>query len=65
MESIWLADSLVHGQLFGHGELWFCSDPKDYGEIRVYSGSSSLGEITSVKEETYRIARALGSVLNS
>ena len=31
----------------------------------MYLGSSSLGEMTSAKEETYRIARALGAPLNS
>ena len=30
--------------------------PEDYGEIRVYSVSSSSGDVSSAKEETYRIA---------
>ena len=64
MEPIRLIDSLVRGQLFGHGELRFGSHPEDYGEMRVYSGSSSSGEMTSAKEETYQIARALGAVSN-
>ena len=33
--------------------------------MRVYSGSSSSSEMNFVKEETYQIARSLGSVLNS
>lgn len=65
MESIWLTESLVHGQLFSHGELQLGSPPGDYGEMRIYSGSSSSGKMTSVKEETYQIARALGAVSNS
>jgi hypothetical protein len=33
--------------------------------MRVYLGSSSSGEMSSAKEETYRIARSLGAALNS
>ena len=65
MESIRLTDSLIRGQLFGHGKLRLESRPEDYGEMRVYLGSSSLGEMTPAKEETYRIARVLGVPSNS
>jgi hypothetical protein len=33
--------------------------------MRVYSGSSSSGEMNSAKEETYRIARSLGIASSS
>jgi hypothetical protein len=33
--------------------------------MRVYSGSSSSGEMNSVKEETYRISHSLGAASNS
>ena len=65
MESIRLTDILVRGQLFGYVELRLGSRPEDYGEMRVYSGTTSSGEMTSAKEETYRIASALGAVSNS
>ena len=60
-----MTNSLIRGQLFGHGKLRLESRPEDYGEMRVYSGSSSSGEMTPAKDETYRIARALGVPLNS
>lgn len=59
-ESIRLTQDVVSGQLFGHVELLLRSRPEDYGEMRVYSGPSSSGEMGSAKEETYRIARSLG-----
>ena len=65
MESIQLTDILVRGQLFGYVELRLGSRPEDYGEMRVYSGTTSSGEMTSAKEETYRIARSLGASSNS
>jgi hypothetical protein len=64
-ESIRLSDSLVRRQLFGHGELWLTSRPGDYDEMKVYSGSSSSGEMSPAKEETYRIARSLGAASSS
>ena len=33
--------------------------------MQVYSGSSSSGDMNSTKEETYRIARALGALSDS
>ena len=60
MESIRLIDSLIHGQLFSHGELRLRSHHKEYGEMQVYLGLSSSGDMNSMKKETYRIARALG-----
>lgn len=60
-EFICLEQSLLACQLFGHGELILRSLPSDYGEMLVYSGSSSSGEPDPVKEDTYRIARSLGS----
>ena len=65
MESIRLSDSIVHGQFFGHRELRLRSRPEDYGEMRVYSGSSSSGEMNPAKEETYHIACSLGAASNS
>jgi hypothetical protein len=65
MESIQLTDSLIRRQLFGHGELRLSSRPKDYGKTQVYLGSRSLGDMNSTKEETYRIARALGAPSDS
>jgi hypothetical protein len=38
---------------------------EDYGEMQVYLGLSSSGEMTFIKEETYKIAHALGAPLNS
>ena len=64
-EYIRLSDKLVRGQLFRHGELRLGSHPEDYGEMRVYSGSSSSGEMSSAKEESYRIARSLGAASSS
>ncbi|CAD6257024.1 unnamed protein product [Miscanthus lutarioriparius] len=64
-ESIWSSDSLVRGQLFGYGELWLRSRPEDYGEMRVYLGLSSSGEMSSVEEETYHIAHSLGAASSS
>lgn len=51
----------LHGILFGHGELLLQSKPEDYGEMQVYSGSSSSSEMSLAKEETYRIDRSLGA----
>jgi len=65
MESIRLIDSLIHGQLFSHGELRLRSHPKDYGEMQVYSGLSSSGDMNSTKKETYRIAHAIGMLSDS
>lgn len=64
-EYIRLSDSLVHEQLLCHGELRLCSWPEDYGEMWVYSRSSSSGEMSYVKEETYCIARSFGVASNS
>ena len=64
-EYIRLSDGLVHGQLFGHGQLRLSSRPKDYGDMRVYLGLSSSSEMNSTKEETYRIAHSLGATSNS
>jgi hypothetical protein len=61
MESI----RLLRGQLLGHGQLRLDSHPEDYGEMRLYSGSSSSGEMTPTKEETYNLARALGAPSSS
>ena len=58
-EYIRLSDGLVHGQLFGHGQLRLSSRPKDYGDMRVYLGLSSSSEMNSTKEETYHIACSL------
>ena len=65
MDSTRLTDSLVRGQLFDHRELRLGSRPEEYGEMRVYSGSSSSSKMNSMKEETYRIARSLGDASNS
>lgn len=46
--------------LMGHGELCLDLDEKDYGEMQVYSGSSSSSEGDFAREDTYRIARSLG-----
>lgn len=46
--------------LFGHGSLSLEGRPDDYGEMRVYSGVSSPDEMSPAREESYRIARALG-----
>jgi hypothetical protein len=59
-EYICLSDKLVGRQLFGHWELRLGSRPEDYGEMRVYSGSCSSGEMNSAKEESYQIAHSLG-----
>jgi hypothetical protein len=64
-EYIRLSDGLVRGPLFGHGELRLSSRLEDYGDMQVYSGSSSSGEMNTAKEETYRIARSLGAPSNS
>jgi hypothetical protein len=56
---------LLHGQLFGHGSLRLESRPKDYREMCMYSRSSSSGEMTTAKEKTYKLARALGAPSNS
>ena len=60
-----LSNNWVRGQLIGHGELRLSSQPEDYGDMRVYSSSSSSSEMNSVKEETYRIAHSLGATSNS
>jgi hypothetical protein len=60
-----LSDNLVCGRLFRHEELRLISWPEDYGEMRVYSGSSSSGEMNSAKEESYQIARSLGATSSS
>lgn len=39
--------------------------PEDYGDMRVYLGSSSSGKMSVTKEETYRIARYLGVASSS
>lgn len=59
-----MSDNLVHGQLFGHGELRLSSRPMDYGNVRVYLGSISSSKMSSVKEETYQIAHSLGASSN-
>lgn len=64
-ESIRLSDSLVHGQLFGHGELLLRPQPKEYGEMWVYSGLCLSSEMSSMKEDTYHIAHSLGAASNS
>ena len=64
-EYICLSDNLVHGQLFGHGELRLSSRPEDYDDMRVYLGLSSSSEMNSAKEETYQIARSLGAASTS
>lgn len=46
--------------LFGHGLLLLESRPEDYGEMRVYSGMSPPNEVSPTREESYRIAHALG-----
>lgn len=51
---------MVDGRLLGFGRLVLGSKPGDYGEMRFYPGSSSSGELDSAKEESYRLARALG-----
>lgn len=60
-----MSGSLVHGQIFVHGELWLSSLPKDYDKMWVYSGSSSSSEMSTAKEETYRIAHSLGAASSS
>jgi hypothetical protein len=60
-EHIRLSNDLFCGQLFGHGELRLSSRPEDYGDMRVYLGSSSSGKMNSGKKGTYQIARSLGS----
>ena len=64
-EYIRLSDNLVREKLFGHRELQLSSWPKDYGDMRVYSGSSSSSKMSSMKEQTYWIARSLGASSNS
>jgi hypothetical protein len=59
-EYIRLSDNLACGQLFFLRELRLSSCPEDYGDMRVYSGSSSSGEMNSAKEETYRLLKLLG-----
>jgi hypothetical protein len=51
---------MVEGQLLGFRHLLLAPKPGDYGEMRLYSGSGSSGEMDSAKEESYRIARSLG-----
>jgi hypothetical protein len=53
---------LARAFLFGHGTLSLESRPKDYGEMRVYSGVSSLDEMSPAREEYYPIARSLGLI---
>lgn len=43
-ESIRLTQDMVEGQLSGFGRLVLAPKPGDYGEVRLYSGSSSLGD---------------------
>lgn len=46
--------------MLGFGRLVLGSKPGDYGEMRFYTGSCSSSELDSTKEESYRLARALG-----
>lgn len=59
-ESIQLSQDMVEGRLLGFGRLILSPKPGDYGEMRFYAGSSSSGELDSLKEESYRLARSLG-----
>lgn len=52
--------SLFRGILYGHVELDFDSHSSDYGEMVVYSGSSSSGDLDPARERSYSIARSLG-----
>lgn len=47
--------------LFGHGTLYLDSHPDDYGKMRVYSGFSSLEEMSPGREKSYHLACALGA----
>lgn len=59
-ESIRLRQDMVEGQLLGFGRLILAPKHGDYGETRFYAGSSSSGELDSLKEEAYCLARTLG-----
>lgn len=58
--NIKLDQRMVDGQLLGFGRLILSSKPRDYEDIRFYTGSSSSGESDSLKEDSYRLARSLG-----
>lgn len=59
-ESIHLTQSMVDGQLLGHGSLVLGAKTRDYGEPRFYLGLSSSEATDAGREESYHIARSLG-----